>query len=291
MCEQAPPVALAARRASSLLGPAGARLAQAGAASPEADARTLLAWALGVEPYRLAFTDVDEAAAARFEAAVDGRAVGVPLQYLTGVAHFRTVDVRVGPGVFIPRPETEALAGWALERLSEATAPPRVVELCAGSGAITKALIAEGPGGRYWAVESDPVAFGYLRANLATDADLVPADMAGALADLDGTIDLVIANPPYIPEVDRDLVASDVLAHEPHTALFSGQDGLDGLRVAAQAAARLLAPGGWVGIEHDEETGTSAVAELAALGCFSRIEDFPDLTGRPRFVTACKEDR
>ena len=274
------------------------RLERAGLPSPEADARTLLAWALGVEPSALVACRVDAATAERFARLVAERAAGVPVQYLTGEACFRTVRLRVGPGVFIPRPETEALAGWAIRCLTDrgtAAGPaPVVVDLAAGSGAISLAIAAERPGCEQCAVEIDPVAFGYLQANLRPPLSggkpvrLVRGDAADALPDLDGRVDLVVSNPPYIPERDRHLVAADVLAHEPALALFSGPDGLDGLRVVARTAARLLRPGGWLGVEHDETTGEAAVAHLAATGVFGRIEDHRDLAGRPRFVTARK---
>jgi release factor glutamine methyltransferase len=279
--------------ASALLPPAARRLADAGCVSPRSDVRTLLAFVLGVEPHRLATTPVDAGQVDRFAALVDARAAGRPVQYLTGVAYFRTVAVSVGPGVFIPRPETESLAGWAVKRLADIAddRTPVVVELCAGSGAISLAIAAERPGCEQHAVENDVRAFRYLRRNLAGCAgpaamDLVCGDMADALPGLNGRADMVVANPPYIPEDDRGLVVADVLANEPAAALFSGRDGLDALRVVVRTATRLLLPGGWVGIEHDETTGPGAVAVLTHCRRFGNIEDHIDLTGRPRFVTA-----
>jgi len=244
----------------------------------------LLAWAAGLEPWQLATETVDAATVARFNKLVDARAAGEPVQYLTGVAYFRTVSVAVGPGVFIPRPETETVAGWALERLQ----PGRiVVELCAGSGAISLAIAAEAPGCRQYAVELDDDAFTWLMKNCSgSDIQLVHADMADALHELDGTVDLVIANPPYIPGVDRTLVAADVLAHEPSRALFAGPDGLDAIKVVADTAARLLRPGGSLVCEHDESHGAAVPALIDATGQFDEVQDYPDLTGRPRFVTA-----
>jgi release factor glutamine methyltransferase len=229
------------------------------------------------------------------------------VQYLTGEAYFRTISVQVGPGVFIPRPETEGLAGWAVERLQQqaenrvaernpcASPPapyhPVVVELCAGSGAISRAIAAECPGCAQYAVEVDPVAFAWLRRNAdpcpgAHSMQLVHADMADALPQLNNTVDVVVANPPYIPRSDAGLIAPDVLGHEPDRALFGGADGLDALRVVVRVAARLLAPGGWVGIEHDETTGPGARQAVSTAHCFDGIEDHRDLAGRPRFVTA-----
>ena len=280
------------------------RLRAAGVASPEADARTLLAWAAGLEPWQLATETVDAAAVARFEELIDARAAGQPLQYLTGVAYFRTVSVAVGPGVFIPRPETETVTGWAVEQLNRHPAPPPprhparsvaesqdlarlVVELCAGSGAISLAIAAEEPGCRQFAVELDDEAFTWLTKNCAgTDIQLVHADMADTLHELDGSVDLVIVNPPYVPETDRALVASDVLAHEPSQALFAGPDGLDAIAVVVRVASRLLRRGGVLVCEHDESQGGTAPALIDATGWFDDVQDHQDLTGRPRFVTA-----
>ena len=271
-------------RPATLLKPAAQRLRAAGVASPEADARTLLAGAMGVETWQLATEWTNDADAGRFQELVAARAAGWPLQYLTGVAHFRTVSVAVGPGVFIPRPETEVVTGWAIEHLH---APGVVVELCAGSGAISLAIAAESPGCRQFAVERDDEAFRWLTMNCAgTAISPVQADMADALPELVGTVDLVIVNPPYVPSRDRALVASDVLAHEPEQALFAGPDGLDSIAVVAAAAARLLRPGGWLVCEHDETHGATAPALLEATGNFEDVDGHLDLTLRPRFVTA-----
>jgi len=265
------------------------------------DARTLLAWAAGLEPWQLATEPVDAAAVARFDELVDARAAGEPPQYLTGVAYFRAVTVAVGPGVFIPRPETETVTGWAIEQIhrhparqsqdlaARDVAGPTVVELCAGSGAISLAIAAEEPGCRQYAVEMDDDAFTWLTKNCAgTGIQLVHADMADALHELDGSVDLVIANPPYIPDADRGLVASDVLAHEPSRALFAGPDGLDAIAVVARVAARLLRRGGVLVCEHDESQGGTAPALIEATGWFENVQDHPDLTCRPRFVTALR---
>lgn len=251
-----------------------------------AEARTLLAHMLGVEPARLPFVgDVTDADLAALDALVARRLAGEPVQHLTGRAHFRSVEVAVGPGVFIPRPETELLAGWGLDFLRTLPGRPLVVELCAGSGAVVKALATEWPDADYHAVELSADAFGYLERNLAgTDVHAVHADMAGALRELDGTVDLVLANPPYVPTTARADLPTDVL-HDPDAALFSGVDGLDALRVVADVAGRLLRPGGRVGAEHDDTQGTAAPQLFAARG-FDEVCDHLDLAGRPRFVTA-----
>ncbi|MFT4108721.1 peptide chain release factor N(5)-glutamine methyltransferase [Propionicimonas sp.] len=255
-----------------------------------AEARTLLAHALGVEPARLALVhEVPPDAAGAYAALVERRAAGEPVQYLTGRAWFRTVEVGVGPGVFIPRPETELMTGWAIDRLAALPGDPVVVELCAGSGAISAAIAAERPGCRQYAVELSPIAARVAEQNLAgSGVALVEGDMAEALGELDGTVDLVIANPPYIPLEAWEQVAVDVRTHEPEVALFSGADGLDALRVVARVAKRLLRPGGFVCAEHAEVQGGSVVDVFAAAGGYSQVADHPDLNDRPRYVTAVR---
>lgn len=272
----------------SLLGPL---LAGASAAlGSTAEARTLLAHAAGVEPSRLVLLgQVDNAVEDAFAALVARRLAGEPLQYLTGVAWFRTVKVEVAPGVFIPRPETEVMVGWALEQLAELGQRPVVVELCAGSGAISAAIAAEHPGCRQYAVELSEPAYRAATGNLAgTGVELRLGDMAEAFTELDGQVDLVIANPPYIPLEMWEYVAAEVRTHEPEVALFSGSDGLDAMRVVARVATRLLRPGGRVCAEHAEVQSQSAVEVFSRAGGFVRIADHQDLTDRPRFVTATR---
>lgn len=253
-----------------------------------AEARTLLAHIRGVEVSALAlaaeFTDAELAA---FDALVQRRLAGEPLQHLTGRAYFAGIEVAVGPGVFIPRPETELLASWALERLEEITKDaehqPVVVELCAGSGAMSRALATQFPAAQYHAVELSADAAAYLTANLAdTAVQVVVGDMADALGELDGTVDLLVVNPPYVPVTARADLPRDVLA-DPDLALFSGADGLDAIRVVVASAGRLLRAGGWVGCEHDDAHGVSA-PELFTRAGFEEVDDHVDLAGRPRFV-------
>lgn len=263
------------------------RLARAGSPSPGPEARQLVAHVLGVEPSALLRIDgVTAAQRARIDELADRRAEGVPLQHLTGVAYFRYETLAVGTGVFIPRPETEEMVGWALTRLAERpVGSRRVVELCAGSGAITAAIGRELGGVELHAVEVSADALGYLTRNLEGLAvDVVHGDMADAFRHLDGEVDLVIANPPYVPETHRGLLPTDVVEHDPELALFSGPDGLDALRVVAGVAARLLRPGGVLATEHDE-SHADAVVELVAAAGFAAVTSRRDLTGRPRFVT------
>jgi release factor glutamine methyltransferase len=255
-----------------------------------AEARILLAHAAGVDLNRLAvLPGIGEGAVCDYRQLVRRRAAGEPLQYLTGRAGFRTVEVRVAPGVFIPRPETEVMTGWALQRLAEMDRRPVVVELCAGSGAISAAIAAEMPGISQSAVELSEVAAKVAAVNLSgSGVDLRVGDMADAFPELDGQVDLVIANPPYIPLEAWEQVAQDVRTHEPELALFSGADGLDALRVVARVAARLLRPGGWVCAEHAEVQSAAVVQLFAEVGAFSGIADHLDLTDRPRFVTGVR---
>ena len=166
---------------------------------------------------------VDEAVVAHFDSLVDARATGCPTQYLIGRAPFRHIEVAVGPGVFIPRPETEVMTGWALDRLREGRPDPVVVELCAGSGAISLAIADEFQTAVQYAVELSVEAVRYAAANLAgTGVALAQGDMADAFPELDGTVDLVIANPPYVPLESFDGIPAQVREHEPPLALFSG---------------------------------------------------------------------
>jgi release factor glutamine methyltransferase len=290
-----------------LLADAAAKLAAAGIDSSAQDARILLSFVTGVDLIRLPLlNDVDEEHARRFRRLVARRADRVPLQHLTGRAHFRTVEVQVGPGVFVPRPETEVMTGWAIDALASMTTAqhrPLVVELGTGSGAIAKAISVELTRTDVHAVEISPEAAAYARRNLAdTLVELHVTDMATALPELDGHVDLVISNPPYIPLEAYASVAPEARDHDPALALFAGQDGLDAIRVVADVAARLLRPAGFVCIEHADVQGESAVAVLAGSGAvsipggtppvppgtFRGVRDHRDLTGRPRFVTAVK---
>jgi len=267
---------------------AAVRLLQAvGVPSPTYDADALLAHVLGVDRGRLALVaDLLPGQAEAYDALLARRARREPLQHLLGVAHFRHVELAVGPGVFVPRPETELLAGWAIEQARDVT-DPVVVDLATGSGAIAKAIAAEVPGARVHAVELDPAAHAWAERNLAgTGVELRHGDLADAFDDLAGSVDVVTCNPPYIPLTAWETVAPEARDHDPHLALFAGDDGLDAIRVVARRAARLLKPGGRVGVEHADLQGESAPAVFAAAGDWRDIRDHEDLSGRPRYVTA-----
>ena len=188
--------------------------------------------------------------------------------------------------MFVPRPETELLAGWAIEQALALDAPV-VVDLCTGSGAIARAVAHEVPHARVHAVELDEQAHAWAARNLAgTGVELRHGDMADAFDDLAGTVDVVVCNPPYIPLEAWESVAREARDHDPHVALFSGDDGLVAMRVLERRAALLLRPGGVVGAEHADVQGTSAPAVFSGTGRWSEVRDHPDLAGRPRYLTA-----
>ncbi|MGC9670241.1 peptide chain release factor N(5)-glutamine methyltransferase [Planosporangium sp. 12N6] len=261
-------------------------LSQAGVASPRVDAEILTAHVLGLPRAKLLLApDLDPARAARLRDLVAARARRVPLQHLTGVAPFHHVEVAVGPGVFVPRPETELLVEWGLGALGDPAGT--VVDLCSGSGAIAVAVAAARPAATVYAVERDPAALEWLRRNATgTGVRVVAGDVTDArvLADLDGGVDVVLCNPPYVPAGTP--VPDEVARFDPYPAVFSGDDGLDLIRGLVPRVARLLRPGGWFGVEHDDSHGEAVPALLCADGRFTAVEDHRDLAGRPRFGTA-----
>ncbi|WP_426245181.1 peptide chain release factor N(5)-glutamine methyltransferase [Nocardioides sp. LHG3406-4] len=274
-------------RRAAVLAEAVDRLREAGVASPDHDAAALLAHVYAIPRGRLYEIDlVGDPQRAAFSALVARRAQREPLQHLTGSTGFRHVDLAVGPGVFVPRPETELLAGWAIEA-ALALAAPVVVDLCTGSGAIAKAVADEVPDARVHAVELDEAAHAWAERNLrGTGVDLRQGDMADAFGDILGQVDVVVCNPPYIPLEAWESVAAEARDHDPHLALFSGADGLDAIRVLESRAAVLLRPGGLVGAEHADVQGASAPAVFSRAGRWSEVRDHDDLAGRARFVTA-----
>ena len=263
-----------------MLATAVERLRGAGVESAAYDAGVLLAHVLGVPRTELALVEaVSSAQAERFGHLVGQRAARVPLQHLTGIAYFRHVELAVGPGVFVPRPETELLAGWAVEQASLIESPV-VVDLGTGSGAIAKAVAREVPAARVHAVELDERAHAWAARNLAgTGVDLRQGDLAGA-------VDVLVSNPPYIPHEAWESVAVEVRDHDPELALYATGDGLDTIRVVERRAALLLRPGGAVGVEHADVQGESAPAVFAAGGRWEEVRDHRDLAGRARFLTA-----
>lgn len=278
----------------ALLAAAVERLRASGVPSPQVDAEALLAHVVGVPRTQLRLAPAPDSAQRKaFDKLVERRAGREPLQHLLGTAAFRHVDLAVGPGVFVPRPETELLAGWAVDRLGAAIAAgrtdPVAVDLCTGSGAIARALVDEVPAAQVHAVELSPEALRYAQRNLAgTGVALHAGDIAEALHELDGGVDVVVANPPYIPLHEYESVDVEVRTHDPALALWSGDDGLATIRVVEQVAHRLLRPGGAVGCEHADAQGESAPAVFLAPGRWRDVRDHRDLLDRPRFVTAVR---
>ena len=278
----------------SEIGVAVTRLAEAGVESPRADAELLAAHRHGVGRSKLHLVpdaDFDP----RFWDDVARRETREPLQHITGVAYFRYLDLEVGPGVFVPRPETEVMTGWAIEHLTAMdAAEPLVADLGAGSGAIALAIAQEVPGARVHAVEGDPLARPWTERNIARCAAAAPhtsgrvqlhcGDFDTELAELNGMFDLVISNPPYIPVGAH--VPPEVGEYEPTAALYSGTDGLDAIRVVERVAKRLLRPGGSVAVEHGSPQGAQVYWVFAEEDGWRQTRNHTDLAGLDRFVTA-----
>ena len=266
-------------------------LSAAGVHSAEFDAVTLAACALVTttsEVHKLMIMGAPVPAG--FEDLVAERARRVPLQHLTGRAGFRRLELSVGPGVFVPRFETELVAGLVISHLNKA--PGRravVVDLCTGSGAIALAVKDEVPAARVHGVELSHLAYAWAvrnRDDLRLDVDLRLGDATGAFPELAGVVDVVVSNPPYIP-VGAIPVDPEVRDHDPQVALYGGSP--DGLRIPLEVAARaafLLRPGGLFVMEHADVQGARLQGALGASGLWTDIADHEDLNGRPRAVTA-----
>ncbi len=269
---------------------ARAELDRVGNASPRVDTELLLAHLLGRSRGQLLTAPpltVDESA--DFARLISRRAAGEPLQHLTGRAPFRHLELAVGPGVFIPRPETELILELAGAELARAGT---VVDLCAGSGAIALAVKQEYPSAQVLAVERSAAALSWLRRNAEAAPDrveIVAADIAepGLLADRSGRIDVVLSNPPYVPTDIRAALGPEV-SHDPDEAVFAGPDGLALMPALIATAARLLRGGGRFVVEHDESQGASVPALLIGAGDWLDVTGHLDLTGRPRFASAVR---
>jgi release factor glutamine methyltransferase len=266
---------------------AAVALAEAGVGSPRADAELLAAHVAGTDRGRLALAETGPDFLDRYDRLVARRAKRVPLQHLTGTAAFGPVTVDVGPGVFIPRPETESMLEWALAQ--PVSQRPVVIDLCTGSGALALALSKHWPDARIVAVDDSEDALDYARRNVAgTPVELIRADVTapGLLPELDGGVDLVVANPPYIP--DCATLEPEVAEHDPPHALFGGPDGMVVIDAIVGLAARWLRDGGRCAVEHDDTTSARTVDAFTRAGRFGDITARHDLTGRPRFVTATR---
>lgn len=266
-------------------------LHEAGVDSPRTDAELLAAHVLGVERGRLPLVPlVDPSVVDAIGKLVTRRAAREPLQHITGTGWLGAIPLAVGPGVFVPRPETDLLLEWGL---SVAPRAPVVVDLCTGSGALALAFANARPDAVVHAVELDRVALSWARRNadIRREAGDTPIRLHSGdvtdpklLASMESTVDLVLCNPPYVP--DDTPVPPEVADHDPDIAVFGGPDGLDVVKSVISCAARLVKPGGWVGIEHDDTQGESVPHLLSARRVMSDVEDHADLAGRPRFATA-----
>ncbi len=274
---------------------AAARLAEAGVDSPRTDAELIAAHLHGVDRSAL-HTVPDGSFDPRFWDEIARRAAREPVQHITGRAYFRYLELEVGPGVFVPRPETEVMTGWAIDTLAAMdVAEPVVADLGTGSGAIALAIAQEVPGARVHAVEADPLARRWAARNIGRVAVAAPhtagrvrlhdGDFATALSALDGAVDLVISNPPYIPA--GSWVPPEVGEYDPATALWGGgEDGLDAVRTVERSARRLLRGGGAVAVEHGEQQGPAVYWIFADERRWRSARTCRDLAGRDRFVTA-----
>jgi len=237
---------------------------------------------------RFSGAELTEAEARELAALVERRAAREPLQHITGIAHFRHLTLQVGPGVFVPRPETELVAQLAIDMLQAIPGQPIGVDLCTGSGAIAIAMATEVPHAEVHAVEVSAEAFVWAKLNArssgASNLTLHFGDLADAPASLDGRVDVVVSNPPYIPDgmIPRDL---EVRLFDPELALYGGPDGLDVVRRLEGTARRLLRAGGLLVIEHAEIQG-ERIRELLTAAGWRAATTHPDLTGRPRATTA-----
>ena len=279
---------------------ATARLAEAGVDSPRTDAELIAAHVHNVKRSQL-HTVADKDFDARFWVDIGRRENREPLQHITGQAYFRYLELDVGPGVFVPRPETEVLVGWAIDKLRAMNvAEPLVVDLGTGSGAIALSIAQEVPRATVHAVEADPLARSWAERNITKHVDgytagrvllhagdfTTPDPRAGLseLKHLAGTVDLVVSNPPYIPLGSS--VTPEVAEYDPPAALWSGKDGLNAIRAVERVARWLLRPGGLMGVEHSDKQGAAVFWVFPEEAGWRDTINHKDLTRRDRFVTA-----
>jgi release factor glutamine methyltransferase len=259
---------------------ATARLADAGVESPRTDAELIAARLHGVARSELHLVP-DASFDPRFWDDIARRQAREPLQHITGIAYFRYLELAVGPGVFVPRQETEVMTGWAIAQLAAMdVAEPLVADLGTGSGAIALSIAQEVPRAQVHAVEADPLA----RQCTAGRVRLHAGDFGSALAGLEGQFDLVVSNPPYIPV--GAWVPPEVGEYDPATALWGGKDGLDAMRVIEGTARRLLRPGGLLAVEHGAQQGAAVYWVFAEENGWRETRNHTDLADRDRFVTA-----
>jgi release factor glutamine methyltransferase len=270
---------------------AAGTLAAAGIDSARTDAELLAAHVVGTDRGRLMLIDdPGQDFQQAFDDLIAARSRRVPLQHLVGTAAFGALTLTVGPGVFIPRPETESLLEWALAQ--PLPDQPCIVDLCTGSGALALALSAHRPDARVLAIDDSAEALHYTRRNAAgTPVEVLAADVTapGLLPDLDGRVDLLVANPPYIPAGAE--LEPEVAEHDPAHALFGGADGMAVIGPIVGLAARWLRDGAGCAVEHDDTTSRRTVEMFTEDGRFTAVAPHRDLAGRPRFVTAVRVGR
>jgi len=294
---ETPPSPLSAPvRVADVLREAVSRLAQAGVPDPQVDAELLIAHVRessrgGVQAAAIRGDVFPDAAIPVLAGLIDRRCAREPLQHLTGLAPFRSLELAVGPGVFVPRPETEMVAQLAIDALGAvASASPIAVDLGTGSGAIALAMATEVPHARVFAAENSVEAFVWTRENVARigadNVTLAFIDLARAFPELDGTVSVVASNPPYVPDdaIPRD---PEVRLYDPPAALYGGPDGLDAVRVLSRVGLRLAHPGGTIVIEHGEWQGETIRGILAGDG-WRASATHRDLTSRDRATTAVR---
>src|ERR1700744_1430190 len=273
-------------RLRSAIDSATTLLANAGIDSARYDAEELAAHFAGTERGRLSLlAPPDDLFFDHYNAAVAARSRRVPLQHLTGIAAFGPLTLSVGPGVFIPRPETEAMLEWAVAQ--SLPAKPVIVDVCTGSGALALALARHRPDARVIGLDDSDAALDYARRNAAgTTVEFVRADVTDSdvLTELDSQADLVVSNPPYVPDAAE--LEPEVVDHDPPHAVFGGPDGMAVIPAVARLAGRLLRPGGLFAVEHDDTTSSTTAETISRTDLFDDIAARMDLTGRPRFVTA-----
>ncbi|MFM6968525.1 MAG: peptide chain release factor N(5)-glutamine methyltransferase [Microbacteriaceae bacterium] len=272
------------------------RFSRAGIESPLADAELLVGFVTELtrgEVAAKAFmgAELTDEQAARIAELASRREAREPLQHITGQSPFRHLVLDVGPGVLVPRPETELVAQWAIDALLQVPShAPLAVDLGTGTGALALALATEVPHSRVYAVERFDDALTWASTNIERLGDgrvtLVHADAAHALPELDGTVDVVVTNPPYIPEAEKP-ADIEVLGYDPETALFGGDDGLRDIRTFIATAARLLRPGGVLVLEHGDSQG-AAVRDIATAAGFRGATTHSDLAHRERALTAVR---
>jgi release factor glutamine methyltransferase len=279
---------------SALLQQSALQLSNAGVQSPEVDSELLAAFFLGITRSELSVavalnSDFPEDKIAAFNVAVSRRAKREPLQHITGLAPFRHLELLVGKGVFTPRPETEQVVSFAMEKIASLE-NPTIVDLCAGSGAIALSFVTERADSNVFAVEKSKEAFEYLKQNSESYglelSQLSNVDLKDCLVGMDSVADLVISNPPYIPS-EAIPVDLEVQLHEPALALYGGADGLDVIRLILAKAKHLLRIGGLLVLEH-ADTQASSITELLLAEGWIGIESRKDLAGKDRMISARK---